>query len=235
MNNQHFVNKAFRVFVINSILSSAGIVMGTFVDAVILGNAFGESGLSVLAVSMPVYMIFNLFGFAFGMGGSLKVSESIGAEDKNGAGTYFTQAMVFSVVTGVFIAALGTLFLPEIINLTGGSGLDAASDYLGPIMLTAPVFILAPVLSLLIRSDADPFLSTLGISASVVINLVLDLVFIFGLNMGIFGAALAMIIGQLSAIMVYALHFFKKNNHRSSSFFCGLRWCVYDTPLGQHF
>ncbi|KNZ40926.1 MATE family efflux transporter [Acetobacterium bakii] len=213
MNNQHFVNKAFRVFVINSILSSAGIVMGTFVDAVILGNAFGESGLSVLAVSMPVYMIFNLFGFAFGMGGSLKVSESIGAEDKNGAGTYFTQAMVFSVVTGVFIAALGTLFLPEIINLTGGSGLDAASDYLGPIMLTAPVFILAPVLSLLIRSDADPFLSTLGISASVVINLVLDLVFIFGLNMGIFGAALAMIIGQLSAIMVYALHFFKKNNH----------------------
>ena len=213
MNNQHFVNKAFRVFVINSILSSAGVFMGTFVDAIILGNAFGESGLSVLAVSMPIYMIYNLVGFAFGVGGSLKVSECIGAEDKDGTCGYFTQTMVFSVVTSMVIAVFGLLFLPEIIRLTGGAGLDAAADYMRPIMLTAPVFILAPVLSLLIRSDADPSLSTLGISVSVVVNLVLDIIFIFGLNMGIVGAALAMVLGQLSAVMVYLLHFRKKNNH----------------------
>lgn len=213
MNNQHFVNKAFRVFVINSILSSAGVFMGTFVDAIILGNAFGESGLSVLAVSMPVYMIYNLLGFAFGVGGSLKVSECIGAEDTKGVCGYFTQTVVFSVVASMVIAVLGLLFLPEIIHLTGGSGLAAAADYMRPIILTAPVFVLAPVLSLLIRSDADPSLSTLGISVSVVVNLVLDLVFIFGLNMGIYGAALAMVFGQLSAVMVYLLHFQKKNNH----------------------
>lgn len=221
MNNQHFVNKAFRVFVINSILSSAGVVMGTFVDAVILGNAFGESGLSVLAVAMPVYMIYNLFGFAFGVGGSLKVSESIGAEDKIGVSTYFTQTLLFSGVISVVIAIFGTLFLPEIIRLTGGSGIDAAVDYMLPIVLTAPLFVFAPVLSLLIRSDADPSLSTLGISVSVVVNLVLDLIFIFIMGMGIFGAALAMVLGQLSAVMVYSLHFLKKNNHlklRSASF-----------------
>jgi len=213
MNNQHFVNKAFRIFVINSILSSAGVFIGTFVDAVILGNAFGETGLSVLAVSMPIYMIYNLVGFAFGVGGSLKVSESIGAEDRDGACGYFTQTVVFSVVTSMVIAVLGMLFLPEIIRLTGGAGLDAAAEYMRPILLTAPVFILAPVLSLLIRSDADPSLSTLGISVSVGVNLALDLIFIFGLHMGIYGAALAMVFGQLSAVMVYLLHFRKKNNH----------------------
>lgn len=213
MNNQHFVNKAFRVFVINSILSSAGVVMGTFVDAVILGNAFGESGLSVLAVAMPVYMIYNLFGFAFGVGGSLKVSECIGAEDKNGANVYFTQTVLFSVIISVVIAVFGTLFLPEIILLTGGAGLDAAVDYLLPIVLTAPLFILAPVLSLLIRSDADPSLSTLGISISVVVNLLCDVIFIFVMGLGIFGAALAMVLGQLAAIIVYLQHFLKKQNH----------------------
>jgi anti-sigma regulatory factor (Ser/Thr protein kinase) len=45
------------------------------------------------------------------------------------------------------------------------------------------------------------------------VNLVLDLVFIFGLNMGVFGGALAMVIGQLGAIAVYSIHFFKKHNH----------------------
>ncbi|MBC3796175.1 MATE family efflux transporter [Acetobacterium tundrae] len=213
MNNRHFVNKAFRIFVINSILSSAGIAMETFVDAIILGNALGETGLSVLAVAMPVYMIYNLFGYAFGVGGSLKVSECIGEEDKDGANAYFTQAVIFSAITGVIIAVFGRLFLPEIIFLTGGSGITTATDYLAPLVLSAPIFILAPVISLLIRSDADPFLSTLGISLSVVVNLALDLVFIFGLNMGLFGAALAMVLGQLAAIMVYLMHFLKKHNH----------------------
>ncbi len=213
MNNQHFVNKAFRIFVINSILSSAGVVLGTFVDAVILGNAFGEVGLSVLAVSMPVYMVYNLFGYAFGVGGSLKVAEAIGAEDKEGVRSYFTQALFFATAVGVIIAVLGTLFLPAIIGLTGGAEIPAADDYMLPIIITAPIFILAPVISLLIRSDADPFLSTLGISVSVVVNLVLDLIFIFGLKMGVFGGALAMVIGQLCAIAVYVIHFLKKHNH----------------------
>lgn len=213
MNNQHFVNKAFRVFAINSIFASAGVVLGTFVDAIILGNAFGETGLSVLAISMPIYMAYNLFGYAFGVGGSLKVSESIGAEDKQGTRTHFTQTIFFALVIGLMISILGMLFLPEIIAATGGSGIDFAIDYMRPIILMAPIFVLAPVISLLIRSDADPFLSTLGISLSVVVNLVLDLVFIFGLNMGVFGGALAMVIGQFVAVAVYSAHFFKKNNH----------------------
>ncbi|MDK2941686.1 MAG: hypothetical protein PWP56_1199 [Acetobacterium sp.] len=213
MNNQHFVNKAFRIFVINSILSSAGVVLGTFVDAIILGNAFGAVGLSVLAVSMPIYAVYNLFGYAFGVGGSLRVSESIGAEDRDGVRSYFTQAMVFAAAVGVIIAVLGSLFLPTIIALTGGAGIASARDYMWPIVVTAPIFILAPVMSLLIRSDADPFLSTLGIGVSVAVNLVLDLIFIFGLKMGVFGGALAMIIGQLCAVFIYSLHFFKKHNH----------------------
>ncbi|WP_414150784.1 MATE family efflux transporter [Acetobacterium carbinolicum] len=213
MNNQHFVNKAFRIFVINSILSSAGVVLGTFVDAIILGNAFGAVGLSVLAVSMPIYAVYNLFGYAFGVGGSLRVSESIGAEDRDGVRSYFTQAMVFAAAVGVIIAVLGSLFLPTIIALTGGAGIASARDYMWPIVVMAPIFILAPVMSLLIRSDADPFLSTLGIGVSVAVNLVLDLIFIFGLKMGVFGGALAMIIGQLCAVFIYSLHFFKKHNH----------------------
>jgi putative MATE family efflux protein len=213
MNNQHFVRKAFRIFVINSILSSAGVVLGTFVDAVILGNALGEMGLSVLAVAMPVYMVYNLFSFAFGVGGSLRVSECIGAEDHQGAVTYFSLTVLFSLAVSLVLAVLGTLFLPDIIRFTGGLDLGAASEYLWLIVLTAPVFIMAPVISLLIRSDADPLLSTMGISASVIVNLLLDLILIFGMNMGIFGAALAIVLGQSTALIVYMAHFLKKHNH----------------------
>ncbi len=214
MNNKYFIRKAFRIFVINSILSSLGVVLGTFVDAVILGNAFGESGLSVLAVALPVYMVYNLFSFAFGVGGSVKVAEALGSEDKAKANVHFTNTVMFSSAAGLLIAAFSTIFLGSIVSAFGGGNLGSyVYDYMRLIVLAAPAFVLAPVLSLMIRSDADPLLSTIGISLSMIVNLVLDLVFIFMFNMGMFGASLAMVLGQLSAIIVYTLHFFKKSNH----------------------
>ena len=213
MNNKHFIHKAFRIFVVNSIISSAGVSLCTFVDAIILGNAFGEAGLSVLVVTLPVYMIYNLIGFAFGMGGSLKVSKAIAAEDEEGIKVHFTQAVLFALAIGIVLAVIGTLLLPQIIRLTGGADLSSVVDYMRPVVLTAPVFILAPVFSLIIRSDADPSLSTIGITTSFVVNLALDLVLIYILRWGMLGAALAMVLGQLSAVIVYMVHFFKKHNH----------------------
>ncbi|WKY47609.1 MATE family efflux transporter [Eubacteriaceae bacterium ES3] len=211
MNNQHFVSKAFRVFAFNSILSSVGVVLGTFVDAVILGNVLGETGLSALAVAMPVYMIYNLLAFAFGIGGSLAVSEAIGNNDEEQIKYWFFQTLGFTLVSGILLAILGFLFSDPLITLMGGAGVDGASNYLDPVFVAAPVFIMAPVLSLLIRSDADPLLSTIGITISVIVNLLLDIIFVIFLEWGLAGAAYAMVIGQVSAILVYGAHFIKKN------------------------
>jgi putative MATE family efflux protein len=211
MNNQHFINKAFRVFAFNSILSSAGVVLGTFIDAVILGNVLGQAGLSALAVAMPVYMIYNLIAFAFGIGGSLAVSEAIGNEDEKQIEKWFTQTLAFSLMAGLFMAVLAFVFRQSFIDLMGGAGVEGASAYLIPVFVTAPVFIVTPVLSLMIRSDANPLLSTIGISISVIVNLILDLLFVVVLNWGIGGAAYAMVIGQACALLVYGLHFIKKH------------------------
>lgn len=141
------------------------------------------------------------------------MSVSLGAEDKEEANVYFTQAVLLSLAAGAVIALLGTLFLPVIIRLLGGSGLDAAADYMRPVILAAPVFIIAPVLSLLIRSDADPFLSTLGVTVSSSLNIALDFVFIVVMRLGMFGASLAVVLAQLSAVVIFSLYFFKKQNH----------------------
>jgi putative MATE family efflux protein len=211
MNNQHFINKAFRVFAFNSILSSAGVVMGTFIDAVILGNVLGQAGLSALAVAMPVYMVYNLIAFAFGIGGSLAVSEAIGNDDGKQIEEWFSKTMAFSLITGLLMAILACIFQEAFIALLGGRGVDGASAYLMPVFVTAPFFILAPVLSLMIRSDANPLLSTIGITVSVLVNLILDLLFVVVLDWGIAGAAYAMVMGQVCALLVYGFHFMKKH------------------------
>ncbi|WKY44647.1 MATE family efflux transporter [Eubacteriaceae bacterium ES2] len=211
MNNQHFITKAFRVFAFNSILSSAGVVLGTFVDAVILGNILGDVGLSALAVAMPVYMIYNLIAFAFGIGGSLAVAEAIGNENKKQIEKWFTQTLGFSLITGLLIAIMAFIFRQPFIVLMGGAGVEGASAYLIPVFVTAPVFIVVPVLSLMIRSDANPLLSTIGITVSVLVNLILDVLFVVVFKWGIAGAAYAMVIGQICALFVYGFHFIKKH------------------------
>lgn len=209
LNNRYFAGRAFRVFAANSILASLGVTVGTTVDAVIIGNALGQTGLAALNVAIPIYMLYNLISFAIGIGGATLVSVAAGEEKPAEAQKQFSLSLFWGVFLGLLITLAGVFFSDSAVSLLGGGAMSR--EYIMPILYTAPLFIVAPILNLMLRSDADPALSTLGIAASVVVNLVLDIVFVYLMDWGMRGAAAAMIAGQLSALAVYLLHFSKKD------------------------
>ncbi len=207
-----FAKKAFRIFTIGSVLSSLGVALETSADALIVGNAYGEYGLAVTGLIMPVYMLYNLLSISIGAGGAAAVSKHFGSEDKKSAQAVFSSCLSFALVAGIIMSLMGLFFAPAITRLLGGAELgEGCLSYIKWILISAPLFIVTPVLGLMLRSDADPKLAASGIAVSVIVNLLLDLFFVTWLKTGVQGAAIAMVIGQLCGLLVYCLHFRKKD------------------------
>lgn len=213
MNNQNFIKKAFWVFVVNSVLGSLSVTLGTMADAIIVGNALGESGLAGINIAMPVYMFYNMLSFAIGIGATTKVSVAIGEDNKTEMAKVFSVSIFWGLAISILFSLVSSLFIEQIVSfLSGGTLLGQYKEYVKMILVSAPVFILTPILNLLLRADSDIKLSTIGIFVSAVVNIVLDIVFVYGLKLNLYGAALAMVFGQLSAFCIYLIHFFKKKN-----------------------
>lgn len=211
IQNIRFARRAFFVYAANGIAAALGVALATLCDAVVVGNAFGEVGLAITSVVMPVYILYNFISFALGIGGGTLVSQAFGREDRKGAQDLFSQCLALALLCSVPIALLGSLFLAPVVSLLGGGSLgEPCLRYVGAVIAGAPVFVAAPVLSLALRADGDPGRSTAGVILSSCVNLVLDLVFLFGLGTGVEGAAWAMVIGQGCAVAVYLPHFFQK-------------------------
>ncbi len=211
IEHTHFARKAFFVYAANGVAASLGVALATICDAVVVGNAFGELGLAITSVVMPLYTLYNFISFSLGTGGSTAVSQFFGREKRGEGQQVFRRCLTLALIISILLAALGSIFLESFVSLLGGASLgESCLRYIGVVVAGAPLFILAPVLSLMIRADGDPGRSTAGIIVSSAVNLVLDLVFVFGLKVGVQGAAWAMVIGQACAIAVYLPHFFQK-------------------------
>lgn len=222
LQKRRFAKKAFRSFALGGVAASLGVALETSVDALIVGNAYGTNGLAVTSVVMPLYMFFNLLSVALGVGGAQAVSDALAQEDGERAQRAYAACMWAALLAGLPIMLLGLFFAPTLTAFLGGGalGMDCIW-YVRCIAVCAPLFLLVPVQGMMLRADAAPFLSALGTGVSVAVNLLLDLVFVTWLRMGIWGAALAMVIGQAAALLVFSTHFIVKKAR-------ALRW-----PFGR--
>ncbi|MDR1193202.1 MAG: hypothetical protein LBK98_03395 [Peptococcaceae bacterium] len=213
--NLTYIKKAFWLFAITAVLSSSGNALGAFVEAVILGGAFGAGGLIALNLAMPVYMLYNLLATTISTGGGILIAVSFGQNDRRQGQAYFTQAMALALVCGLVILAAGLLFMEDLFLWLGAGGvgdatLSEAQDYMRIIILSAPLFVTGQTLCGLIRYDAGPALATVAMAVFTVANIVLDLVFIYGLGWGVPGAAAAIACAEVALLLISWGHFLKK-------------------------
>lgn len=220
MNNDFYIKKAFRSFLTSCILASLGTSIGTFADAIIVGNVIGNDALAVINISMPVYMLYNTIGFTIAIGAGVSISNAVGKVDNQSAKNAFLQAIIAGFALSAICAAFGTLFSEQIILLLGAKGeiFPLAEAYIKPLFFASPLFIIGPIIVVAIRNDADPQRAMISINIYALLNIVLDIIFIYVFNLGISGAAYAIIIGQAAAIAVASTHFLKKDKILSFSF-----------------
>ncbi|MBQ9979687.1 MAG: MATE family efflux transporter [Oscillospiraceae bacterium] len=177
------------------------------VDQIFIGQGVGLLGNAATNVSFPVTTITTALALMIGIGTAANFNLKQGAGQRDEARRIAGNGLFFLIVFGVAIAAIIGIFLPKLLWAFGATSenYSYARDYTSITVFGLPLVIFSTGASYLIRSDGRPAYSMICTLSGAVLNTILDPIFIFPLAMGMKGAALATVIGQVvSAVMAAA-------------------------------
>lgn len=201
------IRKTFAKYVSSNVLGMLGISCYILADTFFVANGVGPGGLAALNLAIPVYSIVHGAGLMAGIGGATRFSLS---KDKN----IFTQAVFYVLMMAAFFVSAGFFFSDEIASLLGADceTIENTSVYLKVILCFSPAFLMNNILLCFVRNDGEPKLPMAAMLLGSFLNVVLDYIFIFPCNMGMFGAALATGIAPVVGICTSTVHFIRKRN-----------------------
>ncbi len=192
------------------------------VDQIFIGQRIGYLGNAATTVAYPLTFLCGALTLLFSNGAAVSFNIRNGRGDKKGAMVFAGNGIMMIALEGVLAGVVVGLFTPFFVNLFGSTEAvyPYALTYMRIIAVGIPFLAMTAGGTLLIRSDGSPRYALLCSLSGVLLNFILDYLFLFPLDMGIAGAALATIMGQiLSAIMVVLYLFrFKTDRFRVSDF-----------------
>jgi putative MATE family efflux protein len=208
--NGYLISKALHTFMWASILSSVAQLLSTLVDAVVVSNLIGPDAISAVNVSVPVLSVVSCFGILLGVGGSIVAAKAMGLRNQDEANRIFSISLKSTLIFGLFVSIAGYLLAPFLVGLIcpiGSRIYPLAATYL-QIILIGMVFMLgAFTLQSFVKTDGNPKLVMRAVVIGCMVNLVFDIVFIKGFDMGIAGSAWASVLSYMAAFAVCLLHF----------------------------
>lgn len=208
------VRKIFLSMLAPTILMNLTTAIGSMADAVIIGHYLDDASLSVVTFATPIYMLINTLAALFSVGGCIAMSIDSGKGDKEGANKAFSISTEFLLFTGILLILAG-IFLMDPITRWLGAGkdvFDEVREYSRIILLSSPIFLLNIGFAFFVRNDGRPSHSMAGMFSSIVVDIILNVVFVGFMDMGVAGAAYSTVLGQLISTIVIATHFFTKKN-----------------------
>ena len=175
-------------------------VLYNIVDRIYIGHIpeVGKTALTGVGVTFPILMLISAFAAFAGMGGAPLASIRLGARDRDGAEKILGNSVAMLLGTSVVLTVVFSLFKTPILMAFGASPdtIGYALDYIS-IYLLGTVFVqLALGLNTFISAQGKALIAMLSVLIGAVLNIVLDPVLIFGLNMGVRGAAIATVLSQ---------------------------------------
>ncbi len=180
------------------------------VDRIFVGHFVGEDALGGLTVAFPIMIVAFAIGALFAVGGATLVSIKLGEHNTEEANRYYGNMSVLLVISGLAMTILGQIFMPSLLKLVGATeaNLPYALSYMRIITAGVVFQLCSFAMSVMIRTEGKPVYSMVSQIVSAVTNIVLDYLFIGPLNMGVAGAALATILGQLVGFGLLFHYFF---------------------------
>ena len=210
--------KAINKLSIPIIASMFLIFANNIIDSIWVAG-LGAEPLAALGYVTPLFMIMVGFGNGLGAGGNSLISRYIGAEDKHSANNAAIHNLILSFIVSIIITVLFLTFLKPLLVLMGASSvLDYAMEYAFIIFAWTFGLLVPPIVGGAFRAEGDIKRATVPIALAAIINMILDPIFIYVLNMGIAGAAWATAIGPfISLLLMFYWIFIKKDTYISYS------------------
>ena len=182
------------------------------VDGIFIGNRLGRDAMAAAAVSVPFVEILIALSMAIASGAGVLISVQIARAEKEKALQIFHAAMLCAAAFGGLIIILGNVFVHPLAEFLGSTRQihEEAVRYLWYIVTFSPFLLFSFLLGGLARNDGRPKLAMIALAVGSVSNIILDYMFMYPLNMGIAGAALATAVGPVFSVLILLPHFILK-------------------------
>ncbi|MEL4306027.1 MATE family efflux transporter [Methanococcoides sp. LMO-2] len=182
------------------------------VDTIFVGRALGPEsvqGIAGITIAFPIQMIIMGVALTIGIGSASIISRSLGAKDYRRADIALGNAISTILILSTLVTVLGSIYIVPLLKLFGATEtiLPFAYDYTRIILYGTLVFAFSMTVNNIVRAEGNAKVAMLTMVISAGLNIILDPIFIFGLGMGIKGAAIATVISQ-AVSAIYLTHYF---------------------------
>ncbi|MCD8346829.1 MAG: hypothetical protein LUD16_02540 [Lachnospiraceae bacterium] len=207
-----FAGTAYRTYLYWGICSSMSLTLSTIIDAALIGNYVGSTGLAASGIISPIFMIFCLLGETIGIGANVLIGRALGAADREEANCLMAKQIALGLACSLVLFVLLLVFRNRIFRFLGAGEelFPLVSAYLLPVFFTSPFFLMYHILSASVRTDGNSRLAGAASTLVVLTDLVLDFVFMGGFRLGMLGAGLALSIAEVFGAGLLLTHFFRK-------------------------
>ncbi|MDO4164386.1 MAG: MATE family efflux transporter [Bacteroides sp.] len=197
------IGKLLMQYAVPAIIAMTASSLYNMVDSIFIGQGVGALAISGLALTFPLMNLAAAFGTLVGVGAATLVSVKLGQKDYDTAQRVLGNVFVLNILLGVAFTIVVMPFLDPILYFFGASDqtIGYARDYMEIILLGNAISHLYLGLNAVLRSSGHPKEAMYATIATVVINTVLDPIFIYGFGWGIRGAAIATILAQVIALV----------------------------------
>ncbi len=218
------VPKAVATMAVPSMLGMLINVVYNLADTFFVGQTGNSNQVAAVSVSMPLFLIFIAVGNLFGVGGCAFISRSLGEGRQDRVKKISSFCIYSSVIVGIILGAVYMIFREPLLYLVGASDntIGFAADYLKWVAIGSPFVVTAITVCNLVRGEGAAKTSMIGSIIGQVVNIVLDPIFIlsggdklfgfkmqFGLGLGVAGAAIATVIGNICTVVFFLIYFLK--------------------------
>ncbi len=207
------VGKLLMQYAIPSIIATTAAALYNITDSIFIGHGVGALAISGLAITFPLMNLSAALGTMVGVGASALLSMRLGQKDYDSANKILGNVFVLTFIVGVVFTVPILVFLKPILYFFGASHetLPYAYDFMQIVVAGTVVTHIYFSLNAIIRASGQPMKSMTATIMTVVINVILNPLFIFGLGWGIRGSAFATIISQMIVLM-WQIHLFRNKD-----------------------
>ena len=200
--------RSFGRYASLNVLGMLGLSCYILVDTFFVSCGMGANGLAALNIAIPAYNLLNGLGLMIGVGGATRYTVSCAQCDNISADRAFTHAVGLGLAVGLLFMLIGLAGAAPVSRLLGADAdtFPLTSVYLRTLLSFAPFFVMNNVLLAFVRNDGAPGRAMCGMIVGSLSNVVLDYVFIFPCDWGMFGAAFATGLSPIISLLILSGH-----------------------------
>ncbi|HOQ38154.1 MAG TPA: MATE family efflux transporter [Acetivibrio sp.] len=209
---KYSVPKAVMTLALPTILGMLVTVFYNMADTFFVGKTNDPNQMASVVLIFPVFMILMAFGNIFGIGGGSYISRLLGLKEHEKVKSVSSFCFYACIFVGIVIGLLLLLFMDGVLILSGSTEntYDFARSYMIIVSIGTPFICLQQALGQIIRAEGAARSAMVGMMIGTVVNIILDPIMILSMGMGVVGAAVATVIGNICSVVYYIYYLTKK-------------------------